>query len=245
MREHAAAVTRTPIAGFTFSSCCGLFVVAAVLTAVSFGLQWVRFGLGHDRLFGLVALFDVGREGNVPSWFSSAILLFAALLLWIVAAVERRRGTPGAWRWVVLGAVAALLSLDEAASLHEQMRLRNFGIGSGDAFLWRSWTVPVGAAVLAAGACCIPFLRALPAVTRTRFIVAAVVYFGAAVGLEVVGALHAIEHGQLNLTYAALASLEEFLEMAGVILLIRAVLLHLDLIGATPTFARAAATAGD
>lgn len=233
---------RTPLADIARRARSALLTIAAFLTLASLTGQWARFVLGHDRVFGLVRLFDVGREGNVPTWFASTLLLVATLLLWSVAAYERRRGGPHVAHWALLGVATMLMSVDETASVHERLRLHHFGIGDADSFLTRSWTVPVGLGALVAGACCIPFLRGLPAVTRRRFVVAAGVFLFAAVGLEIVSALYAMEHGQLNLTFAAIASVEEFLEMTGVILLIRALLLHLDLMQVWP--ARAGSGAG-
>jgi len=234
----------SPLAAVARRARNGLLAVAAFLALASLAGQWARFVLGHDRVFGLVRLFDIGREGNVPAWFSSTLLLVSALLLWSVAAVERRRGNAHAVRWVVLGAVTMLLSVDETASVHERLRLQYFGIGDGGSFLTRSWTVPVGIAALVAGAFCIPFLRALPDVTRLRFTVAAGVFFLGAVGLEVVSALYAMEHGQLNFSFALISTVEEFLEMTGVILFIRALLLHLDLMKVWPAPAAPPAPGG-
>ena len=69
----------------------------------------------------LVEMFDVDRERNVPTWFSSAEILLLSLLFFAIAFHEtstRRRRRATAF-WLTCGAAAAFLSMDEAATIHE------------------------------------------------------------------------------------------------------------------------------
>ena len=62
----------------------------------------------------------MNTEANIPAWYSSAALLLAAMLLWIVsAATKQRGGRPIYWR--LLSLVFLALSIDEVAELHEQL----------------------------------------------------------------------------------------------------------------------------
>lgn len=45
-----------------------LSLVVACLVLASLAGQFSKYVLGHDRLLGLVPLFDLDREGNVPTW---------------------------------------------------------------------------------------------------------------------------------------------------------------------------------
>ncbi|MTI21386.1 hypothetical protein E1176_10175 [Fulvivirga sp. RKSG066] len=70
----------------------------------------------------------------------------------------------------------------------------------------------------------IQFVFKLPKKTKKRIIIAAILFIGGAMGLEMLGGNHAYNHGREGLTYAVLYTLEESLEMLGVIVLIYALL---------------------
>jgi len=78
--------------------------------------------LGHP-VGVLESFFDLDGEQNLPTWWSSAKLLAAGLVLG--AAFLLRRGTDGARAWLLAAAalVAVGLSLDETALLHERLGL--------------------------------------------------------------------------------------------------------------------------
>ncbi|MGH7586442.1 MAG: hypothetical protein ACREMH_09370, partial [Gemmatimonadales bacterium] len=69
----------------------------------------------------LESFFDLDREQNLPTWWSSAKLLAVALVLGATCAA--RRSVDGRRAWLLAaGAVVALgLSLDETALLHERL----------------------------------------------------------------------------------------------------------------------------
>ena len=71
-----------------------------------------------------------------------------------------------------------------------------------------------------------PPLR-LPVATRLGFIVSGPLFIGGALGFELVGGRYAELHGRDNLTYNMIATMEESLEMAGVIGFIYALLKYL------------------
>jgi hypothetical protein len=68
------------------------------------------------------------------------------------------------------------------------------------------------------------FLLHLPAKTRLRFLIAATIYLGGAIGVELFGSQHAELYGYENLTYSMIATLEESLEMTGLIVFIWALM---------------------
>ena len=52
-----------------------LAVIAAVLILASVASQVFKVLTGRDHVYGLVPLFNLNEEGNVPTFFSSSILL--------------------------------------------------------------------------------------------------------------------------------------------------------------------------
>ncbi|HJN15273.1 MAG TPA: hypothetical protein QGH10_07285 [Armatimonadota bacterium] len=171
-------------------------------------------------------LLDVIQEGNIPTYFSTVILALAALLLWVVAAGVGSDDPRGARPWKALSLIFLYLSVDEASQLHELSRripkhwLPDWGI------LHWPWVIigTVGVIALILGFC--RFLKQLQKDTRVGIIVAGAIFIGGALGLELVGAsLISSDGPQLALVIEE--TVEEFMEMTGVILFINALLLHI------------------
>jgi hypothetical protein len=110
-----------------------------------------------------------------------ALLLAAAFL----AALARRVGDRDARHWAALAAVLSLLSVDEAASLHERLggpAAEVLGDALGGA-LHFAWVVPGVVLALVVGLAFLRFVLRLPPSTR-RLVVAA-----AEEGLEMAGSV--------------------------------------------------------
>lgn len=171
----------------------GLLAVAGLLLALSLATRYgayrvelARPGSAQvDAAKAVMRLFDVNIESNVPTWYSSALLLGCAVLAGLLAALARRAGSRDAGAWTGLAAVLALLSLDEIAVLHERLGGPAGGV-LGDAArgpLRFAWVVPGVLLVLVAGIVLLGFVRRLPSPTR-RLVVTA-----AAEGLEMAGSV--------------------------------------------------------
>lgn len=185
--------------------------------------------LGRRSLYGVVPIFDLDREASIPAGYSALLLLAAAVLLALIASIERAR-RQWLWPyWAVLAVGFAYLAVDELVAIHEKLNrpLQDLLGASRDT---TTWVVAGALGALAAGAVFVPFLRALPAGLALRFVVAGAVYVGCAVGLETVWAASGrAEDAWLRLGRHVL---EEGGEMAGVALFIRALLGHLRAAGA-------------
>ena len=72
------------------------------------------------------------------------------------------------------------------------------------------------------------FLFKLPKTTSVSFIIAGIIYLTGLLGIEMVGGYYHELHGKENLTYSLISTLEESLEMLGLILFIRALLDYLS-----------------
>lgn len=204
--------------------CLPLAGVAACLVVAAPTLRaWVTLQRRTDPHYSdlILVVFDLNREGNVPTWFSITLLLLAALVAAVVAVLRRTRSR-GALRWGVFAAVLATLSLDEGAGLHEHFLNRVGSEALGDAatgLLLHAWVLPgifIGAALLVGH---LRLARDLPGRLRVRFVLAAAVFFGGALGLESLGALVLDRSGDA-LGYVVVTTLEEGAELAGVILLL-------------------------
>lgn len=204
-----------------------LGAAAFLLVLVSTAGQLVKFLTGHDELLGLISLTFVDEEQNVPTLFSALLWAFAALCSAVVTVLARKRKAPDVWRWAVLSMGFLYIAFDEGLALHERLRVPLSALlGSGE--LDRSYLAIRGlAAAVVLTLLFWGFLRRLPAKTRFTFVAAAFLFLGGAVGFDLVGAHHAESHGGNNSTYAMIATVEESLEMAGVIVLIYGLLTYL------------------
>jgi len=169
-------------------------------------------------------MFYLDEENNIPTFFSSGILLLSACLLTVIAVLKKRERDSFAGHWIALAIIFILLAMDEASSTHELLTapIRNLLHTSG--LLYFAWVVPGLAFVLAIATIYWRFLTHLPTITRRLFVVAAIVYISGVIGTELVAGWYVELYGKNNLTYSFLAMLEETLEMTGVIVFVYALL---------------------
>lgn len=202
---------------------CTVGLLALHLLAVWSMLSGWRFPGGR--------LFYFDTEGNLPTVYSMLLLVMAALLLACIAAGQLQRRARFAFAWLALSLVFLGMAVDEVASIHESLThplRRQLGLAVGG-WLHFSWVVVGAAVVLVLGIAFLPFLLRLPPDTRRRFVLAGFLYVGGALGMELVGGRTFVEQGEatLGLSYAVASTAEELLELAGLLVFIRALLLHL------------------
>ena len=203
-----------------------VLVLIVLATAVIYGgslvLQLIGAIYDHDHIFGLLPLFHVDREGNLAAWISSFVMMLSAIIAWSIAESRPDAGesTRTGWRFVALALF--LMSIDEVAQIHEwvgsvvQPALPEWG------FLYFGW-VAVGLLIIAAVTpFFIKFVRTLPSSTRLHMVAGATLFLLGAVGVEMVTAVYmASAENKQSLTYITLSHIEEFLEMIGLIVVMK------------------------
>lgn len=182
----------------------------------------------HDSNFGVK--FDMDNENSIPAYISSLNLLLSAVILAFITVVKKK-SREEYWRhWGILSFIFMLLSVDEMTAIHEDLAMglgkmagmREIGFGQ---FVWG---VIGGILVLAFSAFYLRFLFSLTFKTRLRLIVAAAVFVGGALGVEVLSGYVLRSFGDVNLVYKGVVIVEESLEMLGILLFIRALLLYIE-----------------
>ena len=209
--------------------CRILLVLVICLVLVSFiGRSSEQiFGFENDFLQELVRQFDVSREKNIPTWYSSMALIGSSLLLGFIAFAKKTAKAPYAGHWSALSIIFVYLSIDEAAVIHERLNqpLRQM-LGIGDVVL-DSWVL-FGAVFVTIGFLVyVKFLIHLPKKTRCLFLGAGAIFVGGALGVESVNTYFKRLYGDETLIFATLTSVEEFFEMAGIIVFIYALLSYI------------------
>lgn len=182
----------------------------------------IRFGLGHPHALGLVRMFDLNQEANVPTWFSSILLAICSTLLTLTALFKWSTGDFWFRHWAVLAGCFLAMSLDEAASIHEltMKPLREtFGLGG---LLTNAWVllafilIPVFLVLFAR------FFISLPARSRKLLALSGSTYLVGAVGIEMFSGLVKSIYGNQHIRFAFMTTVEESVEMLGLALIIYA-----------------------
>lgn len=196
--------------------------IAVGIVGIGVVLNVAKVVFGDSRFEWLVDLFRLNGEENIPSFFSGVLFLVSTTLLAVVwrvnPAVVRR---PVAWP--VLAAVFGFLGYDELFGVHERMidPLRErFELSGAFSF---AWILVYGVLVVAVGAMFwAPWRRMEPRLKRW-FAASAVVYVAGAIGFEMVGgSVYTGTEG--DIVYGLVYTIEESLEMAGLIMFIFALL---------------------
>ena len=203
-----------------------LGIIAFLLVLANIGGLFSKFVLGHGSLKGLVPLFILDKEKNIPTFFSVLLMLSATLLLVIITLVNIKNRLPHVSKWGLLSFGFLYMAFDEAFQFHERLTLpaktllneKNLGI------FYSAWVIPGIALVVFLGLFFLRFLLYLPAKTRFRFLMAATFYIGGAIGMECVGGKYFEIHGTFDLTYGIITTVEESLEITGLIFFIWALL---------------------
>ncbi len=208
-----------------------LWLMAGVLVALNLAVQFRAHFTGNYKVEGLFKFLHLDVENNLPTFFATLLLLLAAGLLATIARLERRRRAVGAWNWTVLAVGFLVMSADEAISLHERLNepIRRLlsGTGGRHGWLYFAWTIPGLAVVTAVGLVFLRFLFRLPGRISRAFVLGGTLYVSGIIGMELICGRYAELNGVFNLTYSLLATVEESLEMAGVIVFVRALIGYL------------------
>jgi MFS family permease len=172
------------------------------------------------------------RENNLPTFFN-CFLFFLGAALFVLAgkAGDRTVKRP----WYVLALVFVFLGIDEGAQVHEQfmlVTLRLIGWQQGRmGWLYYAWVIPYGIAAALLGVYLLRFLVRLPVTTRNGLVLSGTIYVVGAVVMESLSGkiAEAAFDTDLpsNLAYCMTVTLEESLEMVGLILCIHTMLVSL------------------
>lgn len=208
-----------------------LSLIVLFLVIANIVVQVIKYLTGHRSVFGLVHLFDLNQEKNIPSFFSVFLLLTSALLLFVIAIHEKKIKASDVSKWAILSLIFLYLAADEAFSFHE--RMDSLGVSLvGERphnIFYFSWVIPGIAIAFIVAIFFVRFFLRLNTKTRLNFLIAAILYVGGAIGFELIGGqyLSSIE-GKENLAYNLLVTVEETLEMVGPIVFIYGLLSYIS-----------------
>lgn len=224
-REAFKSIIEIPVYNVAWT----LLLTILLLTLAYLAGQFSNHYLNHDTLFGFVPKFDLNRENNIPTWYSTVTILLCSILLGTIAAVKTKEKDPYAPHWRMLSLVFLLMSVDEAASIHEWTTMPWRTAFNTSGLLYYAWVIPGAIFALMIGLSYLSFLRNLPPDTRRLFVTAGVIYIGGVIGMEMVEGYYDTQYGTQNMGYALIVMVEELLEMLGILVFLYALMSHLRL----------------
>jgi len=204
-----------------------LLTITLILVSVHIMGQLSRFLLGYDYLKGMIPLFNLEMETNVPTAWSSFLLLTAALVSLLIAKLKIDPASNRKY-WIGLVVIFVYLSLDEFMSLHERSMEVTRETFDTSGLLYYAWVIPMGIFVLTVALLYSRFVFSMDKKTRLLFILSGGIFVIGAIGLELFEGAINEQGGYLNLTYMVLVTVEETLEMLGVCIFIYALLDYLQ-----------------
>jgi hypothetical protein len=223
-----------------------LLVVVAIVAVTGTIANLVIYQVAptpDHKIARLMQRFDLGHEPSIPALYSSIALLAASVLLLTIGVAKRNTRDRFAYHWLALAAIFLVLAIDEAVMFHEMLvnSMRDaFQLGG---IFFFPWVIPAMFAVLIVGLLYLRFLAHLEPRTRWLFVAAATLFVGGAVGMEMVAGVIIEEHGvatvgdassevieevgAASIRHTIVQTIEESLEMLGVVVFIYALLDYL------------------
>jgi hypothetical protein len=206
-----------------------ILVGTIIVELVLVGVYWFDIlSGGHYQIVHV--LFDLDGEANIPSWFSSAQLLFIALAFWTHALRQPARVHPSRLFFIAAGCAAVYVAMDETAQIHESVTgwLGKRYIDWLPRFtITHFWMIMLAVAIVIT--LIKLFARDLIAIWQGHRVLALTgllgicIGLGGGMGLESLG--YKLLHGvRTSLWYKVEVTFEEFMEMLGASLILYATL---------------------
>ncbi len=205
-----------------------LFYTAVSLIIIHIAILGIKFYTDIPVKFELLRMFNLDMEANLPTLFSSSILFFSAFLFYLLSKVSQSKKSKDRPFWLGLSFIFTFLAFDESIKIHEVVGDLTEKFVEANGYINYPWVIPYAILVFVLGLFYIRFFWQMERKIFFQFIGAAVMYVGGAIGFELLGANEAGLHGADTVTYSVYSTIEESLEIFGVIFLIK---ILLDLLG--------------
>ncbi len=202
-----------------------LALIALYLALQSIGGKHLedRLGTEHPHVLSqMVRVFNINRESSIPTWFSASLLLLSSMILAAIAYGKRANHERYNRHWVGLALIFLWLSIDEAVAIHERLTIPlqdTFGTTGPFFFAWVLVGIPL---VILFALAYFNFLVHLPHRIRYLFLLAGGCYISGVLGIELIGANKWYMDSGTSLGYSTIGTVEELIEMLGVITFIYA-----------------------
>lgn len=203
-----------------------LSLMAAVLIAIHIVILGIYYYVGDPDKFDFVRMFDLDMEQNIPTLFSSALMLIAAFLFYLLSKSPKEIKKGSRRYWLGLSFIFTFLAFDESAKIHEKLGDYTEKFVEATGYLHYPWVISYSVLVLVLGFFYFKFFWRMESKVFWSFMGAAAIFLSGAIGFELLGANESSLHSTDTILYSIYYTIEESLEMFGVIYLI-SILLNL------------------
>ncbi len=205
-----------------------LGLVVLVLTLLGLTSEILLSVYHEDWAYGLVPLLNLSYDTNIPTWYSSILLMACAGLLAGIARIKHGQRAPYRRHWAAMALILAYLSVDELAHFHEMINpALSDPYNLGGIFVF-SWVIPFAILVVLFAVSYFGFLRHLSRRFQVWFMTAGALYAGGALGTELMISFWHDARGGGNLVYGLLNLVQESLEILGATVFFSALLAYVS-----------------
>lgn len=190
-----------------------------------------------DQLLGnpfwvITRSIHLGYDDNIPAWYSSMLLLVAALVGLECYQVGNSRKISGTWTFLLFSGLLVLLSCDEITRFHENVGhvlTKSVGLDSSNLAKHSSWLI-LGAPIVLGifGALYVLLRKLLVMVPGSHSALTSGFIFIIGGGVVLEGTINWLNHEELQWLWEAEIIVEETLEMFGTLCLAYALLIWRD-----------------
>jgi hypothetical protein len=208
-----------------------LFSIVGVLLVLHLAVKFLIYnGYGSNTFIRLDQYFDLNKEKNFPTFFSSSLLMFSSLLSILIYKLHTPRARHRT-KWMLLGFIFLFLALDEAIELHERLIDVTRRILSNDlsGYLHWAWIVPYTILTIVIGIYFLKFVLQLHKKIRNKLFLSGCIYFFAAVIIEGLEGHFINRFEPTHIIFDVTTVTQEILEMAGIIIFIRCLVEYIEI----------------
>lgn len=197
-----------------------LFIIAGLIILNLGERMYVRWYNANNEIQIISKYFNFDQEHNVPSLYSGLSLGFCGFLLAIITDIKKITKGKYVKHWRGLSLIFLFLAIDEFCSLHEATIpfFRNAINATG--VLYFTWVVPAFFLLIVFLLSYRKFILNLPNRSKTLLVLAGMIYISGALGMELIGGYIADNYGYKNSIYGIASTIEELLEMLGVVIFV-------------------------
>ena len=203
-----------------------LLITTIVINLLGLLRNIFEYVLNFEYGSELLEIFNLNEEQNIPALYSALILLFCGVILYFISLNKKNPQDKYYRHWLWLSIIFCYLALDEAISIHENFQVR-FLLDKENILYHDSWVIVFSILVTIFIFSYRRFLQHLPWATRKMFIISGCIYVFGCMGMEVVGSFTQEFYGKASMVHAMATTIEEFLEMIGIVVFINTLLSYL------------------
>jgi hypothetical protein len=168
--------------------------------------------------------FDVNSEANITTYFSVTMAMLSAFLFFVIAYLKNAAKDRFRFQWAALGVFLLYISMDDASVIHEKSSKYLKGLSSLGGWFEYKWVFIGITVIVIMGILFFNFWLHLDNKYKALLLISAAIFFGGAVGVEILGGRFAYTFGSKNFSYVLFTTWEQGSQYAGLILLIYSLL---------------------